>query len=193
MKRLKAILLGVMLFLLAIAFDLHTRRQEMSTGVKKAWTYVLIGALGILVLRLLTGCVHPQPQRLYIVPVLVLDTLNPNDAITTCSENDLPIISVKAWVLADSVEYHYTRIHEDTHVSQVINYGSCREFMRRVIDDKWFRFRIEAEAYCASYSARQRDGAKQDWTLLELSDFLARMIGTSRLVAAENLPCREGG
>jgi hypothetical protein len=181
--------MGVMLVLLANQYERSQRRKEMkddfSKGFNKALAWLLIATMFVIVIRLLSGCA--RPAQLYrpvpYVPLMALDSASSNDGETRCDLLGNPVVYIK--VREDSVFTKMVMLHEGIHVRQIFAFGSCFGFMDKIKRDGFFRFQMEAEAYCAVYDEETLRGFPHVWTLKDLQNFLEMSTG----VHDTKIPC----
>lgn len=186
MRTLKNVLIGCGLFLLAIVFDLHTRREEMSAHAQKAWTYFFIGVFAIGIISLLQGCAH---HVLVTTPIRVL-TDSSYAGMTRCDSTGKVAIYLSPQL--SERDRKYVKIHEEVHVEQSKRFTSCARFVRFYRSDPNVRWAIEAEAYCYEYMQKVKDGVNTqgDWQWL----IYGMRLYDQRLSiweVAQYLPCEE--
>ncbi len=172
MKRLKGILLGVMLFLVAVVYTLHLRWTEMSQHTKKVWKWWLIAALFLVVGRLLAGCTHP-------VQVVEIEPWSPcafgelcQIGQVVCSDRGEPMILTRRGI--DPEEKFFTVVHEEVHVRQM--QGNCRATAERYSTDPEFQWKSELEAYCVETEARIKSGEPANQAIYHLRVILRTLF-----------------
>lgn len=113
------------------------------------WGIIFLAA----VLLALLGCSAPAQEVEY-----TRAPLQQYDAVTNCTESGNIVVIVSNSVL-DTAYMRVVLLHENVHVKQILSYeGKCHDFMRKFNGDKFFAFKMEAEAYCASLRQLQKEG-----------------------------------
>lgn len=157
MKRLKGLLIGCLLVVLAISLDNHIFKEKEVDNNRRTlfWTFVSIALLGAF-LGLL-GCAKMPPPYTSVYPLPFPPTMANLAAITDCEAGGQPIILVNTNVEIPRVMWKYVLIHEKQHALDMRAYG-CRKAVARVQNDKDFLMTLEVNAYCAQFTAMNNDG-----------------------------------
>lgn len=119
---------------------------------KRAMGWWLIIFLAAVLLALL-GCEAPAQVVEY-----TRAPLEGYDAITNCTESN-NIVVIVANHVQDTAQFRIVLLHENVHVKQILSYeGKCQDFIKHFNENRFFAFKMEAEAYCVSLRQLQKEG-----------------------------------
>lgn len=190
MKRIRAILFGVMLVFLATLIEHSLRRKEMSEKIKSPSDWSTGLKLWLLAALIVILCNMIVARRAYGQVSIVHVPLAEYSAITTCDQDNNIVVAVSNSV--DLGEYEYVLIHERVHVREMQEWpGGCQAFLNHYREDLKFRFEVEARAYCTDFTERVKRGMPREM-IYKLAAYLQKSYAqgfTGEQVLAM-LPCK---
>lgn len=179
-RRLKQIVLGVGLFLLANLFErkqahatkrmgekvhhsVHRRGSRPSLKrlsllevrmMRKLLGLCVIIALAIIMLALLSN----EAKSVQVVPYISVVPLPEGDSAAgrvECELGGMPIIGIHPKYVGNI----WVLYHEAVHARQALNHaGGCRGYVFHIIESNSYRLEIEMEAYCEVFAAQLKEG-----------------------------------
>ncbi len=149
MKKIRAIVLGVLLVILAIHFH---RRFVMRKEAKSAWRLVAIIALLVIVARLLGGCVKPSlgsfPRVVEFVDSLPFGSYG----LSGCdSVHNIPVSYIRKDLGPTVIA---VAAHELRHSLDMKS--NCKAFIHNYQTSAKFRLWAETRGYCAGALASEK-------------------------------------
>lgn len=152
MRKLKALLGGLGLWLLAVAYNYHIQGRR-PVKARTVWLFWLSIALLLVVARILGA----QEHIIYKDTLLVGGKPIQGVAYVDCVHDTPTIITLNRAPLASWWEE--LLMHERHHLKQMQTSGlTCDEYMTKFKSDPDFRLHIEAEAYCVAMKAYYPEG-----------------------------------